>query len=66
MDKIKAKGVDIVAVIAYNDPFVMSAWAKANEVKYDKIVGTPALSIKNVSYNTPSDFVVKISLSGRF
>ncbi|KAI8262975.1 hypothetical protein K4K58_013252 [Colletotrichum sp. SAR11_239] len=28
-----AKGVDIVACIAYNDAFVMSAWSKANNVK---------------------------------
>ena len=35
IDKIKAKGVDLVAVIAYNDPFVMSAWGKAYKVKGD-------------------------------
>ncbi|MCJ1445242.1 MAG: hypothetical protein MMC23_005747 [Stictis urceolatum] len=37
-DKIKSKGVDIVAAIAYNDPFVMSAWSKANNVKNDDIL----------------------------
>jgi len=35
---LKAKGVDIVAVIAYNDAFVMSAWSKANGIKNDDIV----------------------------
>jgi alkyl hydroperoxide reductase 1 len=38
VDKIKAKGVDQVIVIAVNDPFVMSGWAKANGVTDDKIV----------------------------
>ncbi|KAF7511316.1 hypothetical protein GJ744_004881 [Endocarpon pusillum] len=33
LDKIKGKGVDIVAVLAYNDAWVMSAWAKANGIK---------------------------------
>ncbi|KAL9122350.1 MAG: hypothetical protein Q9187_001103 [Circinaria calcarea] len=41
LDKIKSKGVDIVAVLAYNDPFVMSAWSKANSVKNDDIVRAP-------------------------
>lgn len=38
LPKLKAKGVDIVAVIAYNDAFVMSAWGKANNVKDDSIL----------------------------
>ena len=42
LDKIKSKGVDIVAVLAFNDPYVMSAWAKANGVKEDKIVSSVA------------------------
>lgn len=33
LDKIKGKGVDLVAVLAYNDAWVMSAWAKANAIK---------------------------------
>ncbi|KAF8472656.1 peroxisomal matrix protein [Kalaharituber pfeilii] len=28
----KSKGVDIIAVIAYDSPFVMAAWGKANKV----------------------------------
>ena len=38
LPEIKSKGVDIVAVIGYNDAFVMSAWGKANQVKGDDIV----------------------------
>ncbi|KAI0019073.1 peroxiredoxin [Xylariomycetidae sp. FL0641] len=35
---LKAKGVDQVVVIAYNDAFVMSAWGKANGVKDDYVL----------------------------
>ncbi|KAF4628374.1 hypothetical protein G7Y89_g9773 [Cudoniella acicularis] len=35
---LKAKGVDIVAVIAFNDAWVMSAWGKANGIKGDDIL----------------------------
>jgi alkyl hydroperoxide reductase 1 len=38
LPEIRAKGVDVVAVLAYNDAFVMSAWGKANGVKNDDIV----------------------------
>lgn len=37
----KSKGVDVVAVIASNDAFVMNAWGKVNGVKGDGIVSTP-------------------------
>ena len=37
LKEIKARGVDVVACIAYNDPFVMSAWSKAHGVKDDEI-----------------------------
>jgi alkyl hydroperoxide reductase 1 len=37
-DKLKAKGVDQVVVIAYNDAWVMSAWGKSNGIKDDWIV----------------------------
>jgi alkyl hydroperoxide reductase 1 len=33
LQEIKGKGVDIVAVVAFNDAWVMSAWGKANGVK---------------------------------
>ena len=34
---LKGKGVDVVAVVASNDPFVMSAWGKVNGVKDDVV-----------------------------
>lgn len=34
----KEKGVDVVAVLAFNDAFVMSAWGKANNIKDDSLV----------------------------
>jgi alkyl hydroperoxide reductase 1 len=36
--KLKENGVDIVACLAYNDAYVMSAWGKANQIKGDDIV----------------------------
>lgn len=38
LPQLKAKGVDVVAVLAFNDPFVMSAWGKANKITDDSIV----------------------------
>lgn len=35
-DEFKAKGVDVVAVVAANDAFVMSGWARAVGLK-DKV-----------------------------
>lgn len=46
LSDLKAKGVDIVAVVASNDPFVMSAWGKANGIK-DEIV-RPFLCKSNI------------------
>ena len=42
LSAIKKKGVDIVAVIAFNDAWVLSAWGKANGIKGDDIVSTLA------------------------
>ncbi|KIM43827.1 hypothetical protein M413DRAFT_443708 [Hebeloma cylindrosporum] len=36
-DEFKAKGVDVVAVVAANDPFVMSGWGRVEGLK-DKIL----------------------------
>ena len=36
-DKYKAKGVDFIVCISVNDPFVMDAWGKSQNVK-DKII----------------------------
>ena len=41
--EIKSKGVNVVAVIAFNDAWVMSAWAKANKIK-DEMVRFPSVS----------------------
>ncbi|KAF4213262.1 hypothetical protein CNMCM8980_009989 [Aspergillus fumigatiaffinis] len=38
LPQLKEKGVQIVAVLASNDPFVMSAWGKANQVTGDDIL----------------------------
>ena len=35
--KYKAKGVDLIVCISVNDPFVMDAWGKSQNVK-DKII----------------------------
>ena len=36
--ELRGKGVDVIAVLAFNDAWVMSAWGKANGVKGDDIV----------------------------
>ncbi|KAJ5092660.1 hypothetical protein NUU61_007530 [Penicillium alfredii] len=38
LPNLREKGVDIVAVLAFNDPFVMSAWGKANKVQGNDIL----------------------------
>ena len=35
-DEFKAKGVDVIVVIAANDPFVLSGWARVEGLK-DKV-----------------------------
>jgi len=36
-DEFKGKGVDVIAVLASNDPFVMSGWGRFQDVK-DKVL----------------------------
>ncbi|EAW14968.1 peroxiredoxin family protein [Aspergillus clavatus NRRL 1] len=38
LPQLRAKGVQVVAVVASNDPYVMSAWGKANQVKGEDIL----------------------------
>ncbi|KAI1909997.1 peroxiredoxin type-2 [Ophidiomyces ophidiicola] len=38
LSELKAKGADIVAFLAYNDAFVMSAWGKANGVTGEDVL----------------------------
>ncbi|KAB8209631.1 PRX5like [Aspergillus parasiticus SU-1] len=38
LPQLKEKGVQVVAVVASNDPFVMSAWGKANKVERNDIL----------------------------
>lgn len=42
-DELKKKGVDKVAIIAFNDAYVMSAWGKVNMVTGDDIVSVFAI-----------------------
>ncbi len=44
LEKLKAKGVDNVIFIAYNDAFVMSAWGKANGINDESIVRFPSVT----------------------
>ncbi|KAI1300417.1 putative peroxiredoxin-5 [Xylaria venustula] len=38
LSELKAKGVDTIVVIAFNDPFVQAAWGKANGIKDESII----------------------------
>lgn len=38
LDELKAKGVDAVVVVAFNDHWVMDAWRKANAVKDPSVI----------------------------
>jgi len=55
LEAIKSKGVDIVAVVAFNDAWVMSAWAKANGVKGDAIL---FLSDPGVKFSSSIDWTM--------
>jgi alkyl hydroperoxide reductase 1 len=38
LGELKAKGADLVICIAFNDPFVMAAWGKANGIKDESLI----------------------------
>ncbi|KAN0082467.1 Redoxin [Tylopilus felleus] len=59
-DKLKAIGVDVVAVVASNDPFVLSGWARVEGLK-DKIV---ALSDTNVAWSKSLGLDLDLSAKG--
>jgi len=48
LSELKSK-VDIIACIAYNDAFVMSAWGKANGIKDEIVCSLPLISSGNES-----------------
>lgn len=49
LSELRSKGVDIVAVIAFNDAFVMSAWGKINGMKDEDMVRTYQLMLRYMS-----------------
>ncbi|KIK91584.1 hypothetical protein PAXRUDRAFT_830716 [Paxillus rubicundulus Ve08.2h10] len=58
--KFKDKGVDVIAVLAANDPFVMSGWVRAEGVK-DEII---ALSDINAQWSAPLGLSLDLSHRG--
>ncbi|MFG1301019.1 peroxiredoxin [Xanthobacter sp. V3C-3] len=59
-DAIKAKGVDAIAVVSVNDPFVMGAWEKASGAD-GKIV---FLSDPDASFAKALDLTIDASAAG--
>lgn len=60
LEQLRAKGVDIVAVIAFNDAWVMSAWGKVNGVEKEDIVRcTPSKGCAHVRPLTDSGRITK-------
>jgi peroxiredoxin len=59
LDALKAKGVDTVACIAVNDPFVMGAWAK------DQDVGDTVLMLADGSAAFTRQLGLELDLSAR-
>ncbi|KAK7049365.1 peroxiredoxin type-2 [Paramarasmius palmivorus] len=59
-DEFKAKGVDVIAVVAANDPFVMSGWGRVEGLK-DKIL---TLSDANTQWSKSLNLTVDLSHLG--
>lgn len=60
IDEFKRKGVDEIAVVAANDPFVMSAWGVANHAQ-DKVLFA---SDFNASFSKELDAVLDMTDKG--
>ncbi|PFH47497.1 hypothetical protein AMATHDRAFT_6678 [Amanita thiersii Skay4041] len=58
-DKFKAKGVDVIAVLAANDPFVMSGWGRFENLQ-DKI-----LTLSDTYAQWSSQLGLGLDLQGR-
>ncbi|KAF9066718.1 Redoxin [Rhodocollybia butyracea] len=59
-DELKAKGVDVIAVVGANDPFVMSGWGRFEGLK-DKIL---TLSDPNVEWAKQVGLIADLSARG--
>ncbi|KAH7929168.1 Redoxin [Leucogyrophana mollusca] len=59
-DQFKAKGVDVIAVVAANDAFVMSGWSRVEGLK-DKIL---ALSDPNAAWSAELGLTLDLSSRG--
>ncbi|KAH7912915.1 thioredoxin-dependent peroxidase [Hygrophoropsis aurantiaca] len=59
-DQFKAKGVDVIAVVAANDPFVLSGWSRVEGLK-DKII---ALSDTNAAWSAELGLTLDLSAKG--
>lgn len=61
---IKSKGVDVIAIMASNDPFVMSAWARVSGFKDNvRFLFTPHLSLIFCPFDTTHVCLQLLSLS---
>lgn len=57
---MKKRGADVIAVVSANDPFVMSAWGKANAIKGEILM----LSDPNVSWAQQTGYNLDLSSMG--
>jgi alkyl hydroperoxide reductase 1 len=63
LPELQSKGVDIVAVIAKNDSWVMNAWGKVNNVKGDDIL---FLSDSKIDFAKNHGWALTPDRNGRF
>jgi glutaredoxin/glutathione-dependent peroxiredoxin len=60
-DALKAKGVDVIACLSVNDPFVMGAWAENQKVDADTVL---MLADGNGEFTRAVDLVMDASRGG--